>query len=99
MTEKFTEFDPAEYLDTPEAIAAYLSEAMESGDTKFIARSIGIAAKARGMTDIAKETGVSREHLYRAFGENGNPTLKTTLSVMQALGVDLKAEPQSGLAR
>jgi len=92
MTEKLTTYDPAEDLTSDEAIAVYMAEAFETGDAAYVAHSLGIVARAKGMADIAKETGLSREQLYRSFSDNGNPTLKTTLAVMKALGIDLTAK-------
>lgn len=91
MTERLTAFDPAEGLTSNEALAAFMEEAFASGDAGYIAHALGVAARARGMTHIAAETGLSREQLYRSFSESGNPTLKTTLAVMKALGVSLRA--------
>ena len=91
MAEKLMTFDPAELLTSDEAIAAFMADAFESGDAGYIAHALGVVARARGMTEIAKETCLSREQLYRSFSEHGNPTLKTTLSVMKALGVELTA--------
>lgn len=93
MTEQFTEFDPAEYLNTPEAIAEFVTDALETGDSAYIAKSMGVVARAKGMTELANETGLSREQLYRSFSEEGNPTLKTMLVVMKALGIDMMARP------
>ncbi|MFT0548584.1 addiction module antidote protein [Allopusillimonas ginsengisoli] len=58
-----------------------------------MAKALGVVARAKGMSEIAKKTGFSREQLYRSFSERGNPTLKTTLAVMRALGVDMTAKP------
>lgn len=91
VTEHFTEFDAAEYLDSPEAIEVFMADAFETGDTKYIAHALGVVARAKGMSQIAQATGLSREQLYRSFSEQGNPTLKTTLSVMQALGLEMTA--------
>jgi len=93
MAETFTEFDPAEYLTSPEAIAAFVTDAFETGDAAYIAKAMGIAARAKGMSEIAREAGLSREQLYRSFSEHGNPTLKSMLAVMKALGVDLSVRP------
>lgn len=86
-------FDPAEYLDDSESIAAYLTEALETGDPAFIADALGVVARARGMTDVAREAGVSRESLYRALSADGNPEFATVLSVIRALGLRLSALP------
>jgi probable addiction module antidote protein len=86
-------FDPAEYLDDQEALAAYLTEAFETGDPAFIADSLGVVARAVGMANIAKTTGLSRESLYRSLSPEGNPELGTVLKVMGALGVSIQAIP------
>jgi len=92
MTEEvFTPYDPAAALETDEAIAVFLSDALETGDAGYIAKALGVIARAKGMTQIARDTGLSREQLYRSFSPGGNPTLKTTLAVMDALGVTLTA--------
>jgi len=86
---KLTPYDPAAALVNDEAIALFMADALETGDAAYIARALGVIARAKGMSDIAAETGLSREQLYRSFSEKGNPTLKTTLSVMKALGIEL----------
>jgi probable addiction module antidote protein len=91
MAEKLTTYDAAEDLTSDKAIAAFMSEAFKTNDAGYIAHAVGVVARARGMSQIARETGLSREQLYRSFSENGNPTLKTTLAVMKALGVELTA--------
>jgi probable addiction module antidote protein len=93
MAEKLTSFDPAEGLTSDEAIAAFMAEAFVSEDAGYIAHALGVVARAKGMAQIAKETGLSREQLYRSFSEDGNPTLKTTIAVMKALGIELTARP------
>ncbi|KEQ19221.1 addiction module antitoxin [Endozoicomonas numazuensis] len=90
MTANLLPYDPAEYLDSPEAIEAFLAEAFTTEDPSYIAKAIGVAARAEGMAKVAKKAGLSREQLYRSFSEKGNPTLKTIISVMQALGLHLK---------
>jgi len=92
MTEKLTPYDPAEDLTSDDDIAAFMAEAFESNDASYIAHALGVVARAKGMTQIAGQTGLSREQLYRSFSERGNPTLKTTLAVMKALGIDLTAK-------
>jgi probable addiction module antidote protein len=86
-------FDPAEYLDSPKALAAYLTEALETGDPAFVADALGVIARARGMSDIAREAGVSRESLYRSLSTNGNPEFATVMRVAQALGLRLSVTP------
>ena len=95
MGEKFTAFDPAEGLTSDDAIGAFMEEAFKSEDVGYIAHALGVVARAKGMTQIANETGLSREQLYRSFSECGNPTLKTTIAVMKTLGIALTAGPAS----
>src|SRR5690606_1054111 len=95
MTEKLTTYDPATALVGDEEIAFFMADAFETGDAAYIARALGVGARARGMAARANTTGLSREQLYRSFSERGNPTLKTTLAVMRALGVDMTAKPHA----
>jgi probable addiction module antidote protein len=87
-------YDVAEQLRTPEEMAAYLdawlSEAPE--DAAGIARALGDIARAKGMSQVARDAGLSRESLYKALGESGNPSFATVLKVAKALGVRLHAE-------
>lgn len=89
MTEQLTTYDPATALVDDEEIAFFMADAFETGDATYIAKALGVVARAKGMTEIAKKTGLSREQLYRSLSERGNPTLKTTIAVMRALGVDM----------
>jgi probable addiction module antidote protein len=93
---KTTRFDAAEYLDTPERQAEYVSVALETGDATFVRDAVGVVARARGMGDIARATGLNRESLYKALGETGNPEFGTMLGVLQALGLELTARPAKG---
>ncbi|NKC05462.1 addiction module antidote protein [Brucella haematophila] len=92
MAEKLTTYDPAAALVDDEEIAAFMADAFETGDAAFIAKALGVVARAKGMSEISRKTGLSREQLYRSFSQRGNPTLKTTLAVMRALGVELTAK-------
>ncbi len=76
-----------------------MAEAFASEDPAYIAHALGVVARAKGMSQIAAETGLSRQQLYRSFSASGNPTLRTTLAVMKALGVRLTAEPQDPAER
>jgi probable addiction module antidote protein len=87
-------FDPAEYLDSPEVIAAYLTEAFETEDVAFISKAIGAVARSQGMTAVAEKAGVSRENLYRALGGEAKPEFGTVIKVLHALGLNLIAKPQ-----
>lgn len=88
-------FDAAEALDTPEAIAEYLTAALETNDPSYIAKAIGTVARARGMSDIARESGLSRENLYRSLNGETKAELDTIVRVLSALGIRLSAVPKS----
>lgn len=93
MTVAIKPFDPAEYLDTPERIAAYLEEAFADGDPALIASALGDVARAKGMSSIAREAQLSREHLYRSLSEAGKPEFATVLKVLQSFGLRLTTAP------
>lgn len=93
MTKQLTTYDPAPALVDQQEIAFFMADAFETGDAAYIATALGVVARAKGMTEISQKTGLSREQLYRSFSERGNPTLKTTLAVMRALGLDMTAKP------
>ena len=97
MAEKLTNYDPAEDLSSNEAIVSFMAEALETNDAGYIAHALGVVARAKGMAQIAAQTGLSREQLYRSFSENGNPTLNTTLNVMKALGLELTAKASTSV--
>ena len=86
-------FDPAAYLDDPESLAAYMSEALATEDPAFIADALGVVARARGMSEIARESGLSRESLYRALSPEGNPEFNTILRVIRSMGLRLSTTP------
>jgi probable addiction module antidote protein len=79
----------AEVLNTPADIAAYLDAYLEDGTTEELLHALGVIARSHGMSALARETGISREALYQAFRDSGNPTLDTLLRVMKAFGVRL----------
>jgi probable addiction module antidote protein len=90
---KTTRFDAADYLDSEERQVAYIAAALETGDADFVRDALGIVAKARGMSEIAKTAGLNRESLYKALGENGNPEFATVMRIVRALGLTLSARP------
>ena len=92
--EKFSPYDVTDYLKSKEELAAYLDACMEEAgeDAACIAAALGDVARARGMVQLAKETGISREGLYKALSRDGNPSLTTVLKVMKALGLKLTAK-------
>jgi probable addiction module antidote protein len=94
MAKRLTDYDPAEDLGSKKAIAIFMAEAFETDDSAYIAHALGVVARAKGMSEIASRTGLSREQLYRSFSAKGNPTLKTTLAVMKALDIKLTARIQ-----
>ena len=80
-------WDAAEVLNTPADIAAYLDAYLEDGSPEEMLQALKTIARSHGMSALARETGISREALYRAFSDKGNPTLETLLRVMKALGL------------
>jgi len=91
---KTTKYDVTEHLRTPEEMAAYLEACLEesNGDAAFIAKALGDIARAKGMTQVARDAGLSRESLYKALSGERSPGLDTVLKVLQALGLKLHAE-------
>ena len=85
-------YDSAEYLKTSEDMAVYLEAALEDGDPRVIVHALGNIARARGMSQIAREAGLGRESLYKALSPDGNPEFATVLKVVRALGIKLHAE-------
>ena len=92
MTE-LTNFDPAEYLDSPEAIAAYIEDALNDDDAHALPRALGVVARAKGMSAIASETGLARESLYKALSESGDPRSSTLHKVLGSLGLRIAVTP------
>ncbi len=93
MTIETVPFDASEFLESPESQAALLADAFETGDSSYITNALGVVARARGMSSIARDAGVTREALYKALSERGDPKLTTLLGVMRALGLQLSAKP------
>jgi probable addiction module antidote protein len=91
---KAKDFDAVEYLDTPDAIAAYLSEAFATGDDAVIAQALGTVARVKGMKNVAHDAGLNRENLYRSLSAGGKPELGTVMKVLDALDVQLVARPK-----
>lgn len=90
---RFTPFDAADYLESDESIAAYLSAALEDDDPDLFLTAVKDVARARGMTQLAKDTGLGRESLYKALAPGAKPRYDTILKVVKALGVTLHASP------
>jgi len=92
---KTTRYDVAEHLRTPKEMAAYLEACIEeaNGDASFIAKSLGDIARAKGMTKVARDAGLSRESLYKALSGERSPEFDTILKVVEALGLKLHATP------
>ncbi|MGQ3099910.1 MAG: addiction module antidote protein [Sphingopyxis solisilvae] len=91
---KTTRFDAADYIETAEEVLFYLEAAMEGNDPKHIASALGDVARSKGMSEIARKTGLGRQALYNALSENGNPTLETLMAVLDALGLELSVQPK-----
>ncbi len=92
MALKTKPFDSTKYFGTTEAQARLLTDALEVGHAGYIAAALGVVAKARGMTPLAEQTGLSRQALHKALSEEGNPTLDTVVKVLDALGLQLTAK-------
>lgn len=88
-------FDPANYLETEEDILFYLEAAMEGNDPKHIAAALGNVARSKGMSEIARKSGLGRQALYTALSEDGNPTLATLVAVLHALGLELTVQKRA----
>ena len=93
-----TRYDVAEHLRTTEEMAAYLEACLEEadGDAAFIAKALGNIARAKGMAQVARDAGLSRESLYKALSGERSPDFDTILKVVEALGLELHAEAKSG---
>jgi probable addiction module antidote protein len=89
MKLKTTHFDPADFLDTKESQIELLADAIETGDSRYIANALGTIARARGMARVAQEAGITRQALYRSLSEKGDPRLTTLLGVAKSLGLKL----------
>jgi len=92
MTVKVSRWDSAEYLKTEEDIQAYLEAVLEEGgdDPAYIIHALGVIARAKNMSQLAREAGISREGLYKALSEDGNPTFATVAKIAEALGLHIK---------
>ena len=93
LASKTTRWDVTEFLDSEERIAVFLEAAFEEGDPSLISAALGEVARARGMMQMAKDTGISREALYRALSIEGRPEFNTILKVMKAFGLRLSPVP------
>ena len=101
MALKTTPYDSAEYLRTEEERAAYLAACMEEApeDAAFITHALGVVARSRNMSQLARDTGLTREGLYKALSDSGNPSFGTVLKVVHALGYRLTVTPEKPAAR
>ena len=93
MTIEIRPYDAAEYLDTDQAIGAYLAAAFEEGDPALIRVALGTVARAKGMTQLAREIGMTREGLYKALSEVGNPGFDVVAKLLRAFGLQLEVRP------
>ena len=95
MVTRVKDYDVADHLRSPAEMAAYLEACFAEcdGDASFIAKALGDIARARGMSEIARDTGLGRESLYKALSADGNPQLETILKVAKALGLQLTVRP------
>ena len=88
---KLTTFDVSQYLDSKEMIAEYLTQVLQNGDMNELLEAIGNIAKAKGMSQIAKDTGLGRESLYKTFSSDSKPRFETIMKVLDSFGVKLQA--------
>lgn len=93
MATKTKPWDASEHLDSEEMIFAYMNAALEDGDPSLVAAALGDIARARSMTHVAKEAGMSRESLYKALSTGGNPEFATIMKVMKAMGLRMSIAP------
>ena len=93
MTIKTVPWDSAAALRSNEEIAAYIDAVLEEGDPALLSHALGVVARAKGMTDLAKAAGLGRESLYKSLSSDGNPSFSTVVKVLSALGVKLHATP------
>jgi probable addiction module antidote protein len=93
-----SDWDPAEFIDTKEDVIAHLTVALEENDTKFLLDVIGALARSEGMSQIARELGVTREGLYKSLAPAGNPSFETILKLLDILGFRLKVEQKEKAA-
>lgn len=95
MSEKFTRYDSAEYLKTEDDISAYIEACMDEGgeDPAFIAQALGVVARARNMSQLARDTGMTREGLYKSLSGEGNPSFATVVKVARVLGFKVTLQP------
>jgi len=89
---KTRSYDLAEYLETDADMAAYLDAVLEDGDAALVTHALGVIARAKGMSQLAQDTGLGRESLYKALSTDGNPEFSTVLKVVHALGLKLHAQ-------
>jgi probable addiction module antidote protein len=88
-----TAFDSANYLDGAEAIAAYIETYLEDGSPEEIRSALATVARSKGISDLARRSGVSRPGIYKALGQDGNPSFETIRSILSAMGLRLTVEP------
>ncbi len=95
MAETFSRFDAADYLETAEDIAEYLAASAEDGDPAALVAALGTVARARNMSQLARDVGMTREGLYKALSPGGNPSFGTVAKVAAVLGVDIALKPRA----
>ena len=91
IKENLIDFDLSSYLDSDEAIAEYLTQVLNGGDTKEFLRAISYIAKAKGMTEVSKKTGLSRPSLYKIFADDAKPRFETIMKILKSFGIRLEA--------
>jgi probable addiction module antidote protein len=92
-TSKLTKWDSAEYLKTEDDIINYIDACLEENDPQLISHALGVIARAKGMSQLARDTGLTREGLYKALSDQGNPEFSTVMKVFKGLGLKLSVQP------
>jgi len=91
MTAEITDFNMSDYLDSDEAIAEYITQVLADGDMKEFLRALSYIAKAKGMTEVSKDTGLGRASLYKTLDQNAKPRFDTIMKVLKSFGIKLEA--------
>ena len=94
MTINIEPFDPAEYFQSEDAQHRLLRDALESHNPRYLANALGVIARAKGLSNLERQTGIKRQTIHKSFSENGNPTLETLWTVIDAIGLELDFKPK-----
>ena len=96
MTINIEPFDPADYFQSEDAQHRLLRDALESRNSRYLANALGVIARAKGLSNLERQTGIKRQTIHKSFSKNGNPTLETLWTVVDAIGLELDFKPKDG---